>query len=435
MEFFLFWVFLGIVVALIARSKGRSGLAWFFYGFLIWPVALVHVLVAGRDVKNLEFKQIAEGASKKCIYCAEVIRAEATICRYCRQSQAPAKAPDREINRLTAEGGAVPSPSVREHEVPNLGAVAKAAGGQPTEPRSVSSARGTDETPTAKRSHGTNFVGALLVLIVASAFGLVAYTIWDSAGKSNGGTPTSAPADIGEVEPGTDDAPLTADYGTAKEEPLQTGFVRLMQELLAELGYDPGPADGILGERTVAAVKAYQRNAGLTVDGQITESLFAYAIEEKAMRTMPEREALEKVTPSNGRGIRESPADQAEAALAPKQGTYEDVNRYASRYEEMERYAQSLTEVQFDSWAAYLKGRTVLWTGIVVDMETKWISDDMEVMVDMDNTGVQDVYFDVPPGMGRYLHKGQTITFKGRIKNVINTLGLFQITLEHVDIE
>lgn len=45
MEFLFFWLVMGGVVAIIANSKGKSALAWFFYGLLIWPIALVHILV------------------------------------------------------------------------------------------------------------------------------------------------------------------------------------------------------------------------------------------------------------------------------------------------------------------------------------------------------------------------------------------------------
>lgn len=49
--------------------------------------------------------------------------------------------------------------------------------------------------------------------------------------------------------------------------------VRQAQTLLAELGYDPGPADGLLGNRTVQAVREYQKAAGLPVDGKVNARL------------------------------------------------------------------------------------------------------------------------------------------------------------------
>jgi len=41
----------------------------------------------------------------------------------------------------------------------------------------------------------------------------------------------------------------------------------ILQVALAEVGYDPGPADGIRGPRTKAGLLAFQTAAGLTPDG------------------------------------------------------------------------------------------------------------------------------------------------------------------------
>jgi peptidoglycan hydrolase-like protein with peptidoglycan-binding domain len=43
--------------------------------------------------------------------------------------------------------------------------------------------------------------------------------------------------------------------------------VRRLQKVLTDLGYRPGPVDGISGSRTVAAVAAFQADAGLKTDG------------------------------------------------------------------------------------------------------------------------------------------------------------------------
>jgi peptidoglycan hydrolase-like protein with peptidoglycan-binding domain len=54
--------------------------------------------------------------------------------------------------------------------------------------------------------------------------------------------------------------------------PLTTGVAQVQQRL-AELGYDPGPADGTLGPRTRAAIQAFQRARGLEVDGNASPVL------------------------------------------------------------------------------------------------------------------------------------------------------------------
>jgi hyperosmotically inducible protein len=44
--------------------------------------------------------------------------------------------------------------------------------------------------------------------------------------------------------------------------------VRAVQDSLKRQGYDPGPTDGIMGPRTAAALKSFQRSKGLTMTGQ-----------------------------------------------------------------------------------------------------------------------------------------------------------------------
>ena len=55
----------------------------------------------------------------------------------------------------------------------------------------------------------------------------------------------------------------------------QQGLVAKIQTLLADAGYDPGPADGRMGPKTVDAVRAYQQKVGMPVTGQIDRTLVA----------------------------------------------------------------------------------------------------------------------------------------------------------------
>ena len=51
--------------------------------------------------------------------------------------------------------------------------------------------------------------------------------------------------------------------------------VKAVQQVLADLGYAPGPADGTLGEATTRAIKAFQRDRKIAGTGRITPALLA----------------------------------------------------------------------------------------------------------------------------------------------------------------
>lgn len=80
---------LGLVVGAIAQSKGRSFFGWWLYGALLFIVAIVHVLVLKPDVKGVEARALQGGDQRKCPHCAEVIKAEAKVCRYCGRDVEP----------------------------------------------------------------------------------------------------------------------------------------------------------------------------------------------------------------------------------------------------------------------------------------------------------------------------------------------------------
>lgn len=48
-----------------------------------------------------------------------------------------------------------------------------------------------------------------------------------------------------------------------------------VQQRLAALGYDPGPADGVYGPRTAAAIQAFLADRGLPPEAGITDTLIA----------------------------------------------------------------------------------------------------------------------------------------------------------------
>ncbi|PID35370.1 MAG: hypothetical protein CR958_00585 [Rhodobacterales bacterium] len=49
-----------------------------------------------------------------------------------------------------------------------------------------------------------------------------------------------------------------------------------LQRRLTARGFDAGAADGVIGKSTEAAIRAYQRQAGLPVDGQPSLALLRH---------------------------------------------------------------------------------------------------------------------------------------------------------------
>ncbi len=79
-------------------------------------------------------------------------------------------------------------------------------------------------------------------------------------------TPAELTDEIAETDTVTPEAP--ADDGPAAEH-----LVLAAQKLLRQMSYDPGPLDGLPGRQTRQAIKAFQTDTGLTVDGAVTPAL------------------------------------------------------------------------------------------------------------------------------------------------------------------
>ncbi len=68
--------------------------------------------------------------------------------------------------------------------------------------------------------------------------------------------------------------------------------IEAVQQALEVMGYDPGPVDGAMGDNTRRAVKAFQGEFGLAVDGKVDEVLLERLRSAAAVDTASQEKRL-----------------------------------------------------------------------------------------------------------------------------------------------
>tara|TARA_R110002073_G_scaffold101066_1_gene229832 strand:+ start:45 stop:896 length:852 start_codon:yes stop_codon:yes gene_type:complete len=214
MIYLLVALFLGLVPAAIAHSKGENFFLWWAYGAAFWIIAFPHSLLMKPNQAALETKALRAG-HKKCPDCAELIREEAVICRHC--------------GREFAEKLATATP-------PDL---------QPVANRDVGAVGGEslgDRPPSAAHSNVERIVlggmTALLVVVISMGIFVTISSMNDdhtrmpvSASSSGPPKPLSPPrrmTDIGGRTSINNTAHTNATSGVSCREVSQHGFVRFL---------------------------------------------------------------------------------------------------------------------------------------------------------------------------------------------------------------
>ena len=75
---------IGIIPGAIAANKGHNFGLWWLFGAALFIVALPCAIMLKPIQQNLELQQIANGG-RKCPHCAEIVKAEALVCRFCQR--------------------------------------------------------------------------------------------------------------------------------------------------------------------------------------------------------------------------------------------------------------------------------------------------------------------------------------------------------------
>jgi len=78
------WLILSVAVANYATSKGNSFVLTLFVSLLFSPfLGLVLAVISRSNEELIEKRQIQAGKGRRCPYCAEIVKTQAVVCRFC----------------------------------------------------------------------------------------------------------------------------------------------------------------------------------------------------------------------------------------------------------------------------------------------------------------------------------------------------------------
>lgn len=259
MEILILALVIGLIPAIIAHSKGHNFFLWYAYGVLIFIVALVHSLVL-RPAPGVQEKQQIASGGRKCPHCAEIIRPEANVCRFCGRDVEPAP----------------PAASLYAH-LPSYHDPAESAGS------ALSAKSGAWQTPAVVAAV---VVGVFLIIGVVGRYSSAASSSGSAAPMSAAEDPAASATAAADQAPVEADAQLTGPEENAVRSAKQylslSGFSRegLIQQLSSSAGdgYDRAVATAAVdslgvdwNENAVKSAKQYLGLSGFSCNGLIDQ--------------------------------------------------------------------------------------------------------------------------------------------------------------------
>lgn len=91
MTFVIVWIICAFIGMGIGKGKGKGG-AGFALGLFLGPIGIVIIALMKENTVEVEAMALSSGESRKCPFCAELVKREALICKHCGKELPPVPA-------------------------------------------------------------------------------------------------------------------------------------------------------------------------------------------------------------------------------------------------------------------------------------------------------------------------------------------------------